>query len=428
MSNTLRYYRSAKREIGFNAFPQRKQNGEFKFTPEQEAILTETKFKSIRKGDDEITQLAKRKQDIKQEMLVYQNPSGKLAAEGKQRAENLQPEIDDVEMRLKDLKQEQDQETSDMLKLGKAIPEQIETVEKFKKEKKSKGFLTIKMILSFLGEWLIGEIFFSYTQWNSLRNEKGIEDMLVRSLSFGVILFLTHLVAHYYRNRRHLVYPVFICFSLFMLIIMLFVPLIINKVYPEGNNLPTIAEQWKLTDTDTARTVVGNPNPIWVDVYRDNETIPAILCFIFFVAMKSFLGAKKKVEENTLEPEQKIETEEEKEAAIMAYRAKKIQETEIRLKDLKARQQDELDEKTGGLQAILSKLEAMETECIEIDRRIAALKTEKEELLKDLEKELNEYSVIFSEVLKNDELKSPLVAIEWQTRQDILNYYKIKAE
>ena len=143
--------------------------------------------------------------------------------------------------------------------------------------------------------------------------------------------------------------------------------------------------------------------------------------------MQSFMNNKKKEEpEQVAEPEAKAETEEEQAARILEYRTEKIQESEILLKELKAKQREDVKDNTGDLQSILTKLEAMKNECVEIDNKNAALKTANEELLTDLEKELNEYNTIFSEVLRKDEVKTQLVSVERQTRQDIINYYKIQ--
>ncbi len=424
MSNTLRYYHAAKKDIGLNAFPHRR-NGEFKFTPGQEEILTEERFKKIRKNGNEIEYLKTRKQKINREKLVYQDPTGKLANEAERQSANWKPEMDEEELRMKQLKQEQKQFIDDMLKLGIVIPAKKEVPKNPAHKNKSTSF-TWKIALSFFGIWFVGEIFMTYVQWNALRNDKGVEDMVVRSLSFGVILFLVHLVAHFNRNRKRLVYPIFIGFSLMMLMTMLFAPLIIGKIYPDAGVLSSTAQQWSITNSNSTLASEVIQSPIWVQVYRDNETIPAILCFIFFVAMQSFMSAKKKTEEQPIEAELKIETEEEKVAQIIEYRAEIIRESENYLRELKAKQQDELNDNTGGLQGILSKLEAMNAECVEIDKKIGEFKTANEELLSALEKELNEYSAIFSEMIKNDEVKYSLVAIEWQTRYDIINHYKIK--
>ncbi|MBK9732384.1 MAG: hypothetical protein IPO83_14100 [Chitinophagaceae bacterium] len=430
MEKVLHYYYQAQKDVRLNSIPHRKPDGTYKWCNGQLEILNGEKFKQLRLNNNEVEHLTNRKTNIKREMLVYQNPTGKLSNEGERLSANYQPEIDDEELTLRGAKSELRKFEDDMLNRGVVIPDgkAKEKTKKPEPKKKSNGF-NFKTIFSFLGIWLVGEIFMTYVQWNGLRNDKGIEDMVVRSLSFGVILFLVHLVAHFNRNRKRLVYPIFIGFSLLMLMTMLFAPLLINKAYPAGDDAATVSQQWSLTNAPATTTGAITTNPFWIEFYRENEMIPAILCFLFFVAMQSFMNNKKKEEpEQAAEPEEKPESLHDHILRRREYLTEKISESESRLKEFKAKQRDEITNTTGSLQDILVKLEAMKNEWAELDKKIAAIKTTSEEFLTDLEIELNEYSVEFLDVLNSDEVKHSLVSPEWQTRNDISNFYKIQIE
>lgn len=427
-NKTLHLYKAAMRDKNLNSIPHRLPDGTYQWSQGQLELLNEAQYSQLRMNNVEIDQLSARQKMLMRESLIYQQPSLKLEADGRNIVESLEPDIAEEELSLRGLKIDLKNFEEAILNRGLHFEDvqvhpDAKSTEQPKKSRESK----VRSVLRFLLIWLVGEAYMTFISWKNLRDTNGIEDLLARSLSFGVILFLLHLVAHFNKATRRPVYSVFIVFALAMLLTMLFAPLAINKMYPDTSSDQASANQWSLID-DAKNEVspVSDGSPMWVSVYRDNQTIPAILVFIFFVAMQSFLSAKKKQQVNEpLTTDAKPVTEHDEVNNRRKYMLGKISEGESRLSQMRLKQKEMLKHNTGSLQDILNKLEANKSQRLEIDKQIAAIKTASEILLSGLEARLNEYSIEFKDVLKSDEIKNTLVSPDWNTRQDIINYFKI---
>lgn len=225
---------------------------------------------------------------------MYQSPAASLEHEGEALAKVYQSEIDDEQLTLKGLKVDLKQFDEDMFNRGHFIEEEKEKPAESKpKEKKPNWFqrTSWKTIFGFLGVWLIGEVFMTYVQWSALRDDKGIEDLAVRSLAFGVTLFLLHYVAHKNKKEAKGIYYTYMVFNLLMLLTMLFVPLALNKLYPLDASA-SVQDAWSLTDNANTGNVTTSEYPFWVEFYRSYEVTPAILSFLFFCGNDKFYEAQ----------------------------------------------------------------------------------------------------------------------------------------
>lgn len=430
MNKTLQYYNDAMKDVKLNSIPSRFPDKSYQWSDGQSEILNQQQFSELRIIISEIEQSTSHRETLKREMLVYQNPTNKLAKEGDTLTQTIQAEIDDEQVALKGLKAELSQYNEDMSNRGFFISEDDDTnISKPIEEKVKEKRFNLKTVFGFLGVWLIGEIFMTYVQWNALRDEKGIEDLVVRSLSFGVVLFLIHFVAHLNKKYNRNIYYIFLGFSLLMLLTMLFAPLAISKLYPIDGNAPSVADEWSITNGNSSTNISVKPEyPFWVQFYRSYEVTPAILCFIFFIGMQSFIQPKGKGL-----PNQEKETAPKSETAHDQIRRRrnhflvKIRECETRINGLHSRQTEVLYPNTDNLNNILKRLETHKMEIIAIEKRIATQKTTFETRLTALENELNNYKTEYLDILRSDSLKFQFINPEWPVRNDILTHFKSRA-
>ncbi len=315
------YYNLALKDVNIGSIPHR--NGStFKWSNGQEAILNQNSYKDLRDLRFNSDLLIKEKNVLLNQMVGLQSSiDTTLEGEDRSRPELLM-EIETEKQKLKQYKNELTQFEKDMVDRG-LWENDRKSHDKKEPRLSSEGKISWKEVLSFLGIWIIGEIFMTYVQWSALRDEKGLSDLFVRSFSFGVTLFLFHWVAHLNKKRESKIYQIYMVFNLLMLLIMLFAPLAINKLYPINSSTITTVSEW--TSTKNISNTNITEYPFWVEFYRSYEVSPAILCFLFFISMVSFKRTKQKPnEEKSIGFEVKEKTMEEQIYARKQYFINKI--------------------------------------------------------------------------------------------------------
>lgn len=427
MSKPLYYYNIAYRDVKLNSIPSRNSDGSYNWTNGMEEILNLSQFNDLRKNYSEISQLEIKKNSILKEMLMYQHPTNNLEKEGESTIKTWQSELEDEQLNFKDLKIDLKQFDEDMFNRGHFI-EQDESSEKNidKNEDKKRKGINWKEIISFLAVWLIGELFMTYVQWSALRDDKGIEDLAVRSLAFAVTLFLLHYVAHLNKKISRRIYSVFMGFTLFMLLIMLFAPIFLNKLYPIIGFASSAQDAWSITNNTNAIDATTSKYPFWVEFYRSYEVTPAILCFLFYVAMISFLKAKhKEGVMQTTEPEEKPKTMKDEIREKRSHLKTKIKESEKQIEELNKKMTSSLISNNTQINNVLKKLQSARNEVLAADKRIAELNVMIKALLKAIEKELNCYQTEYLDILRNDSIKYSFITPVWPDKSgnDIIKYF-----
>lgn len=427
--DNLQFYNDVFRDIHINSLPRRDQKGNYLWPNGQEKIISKPQFKELRKYKSEIEQLKSKKELLTREMLMYQDPANFLDKEGDELAKSWQKEIDEEKLKLNNLNSELEQFDEDMFNRGYFIEENTSSGNKpFDKEVNTKKGINWKVVFRIIGIWIIGEIFMTYVQWNALRDEKGLEDLLVRSLAFGVTLFLLHFIAHKNQKSPRRVFYVYICFNLLMLVIMLFAPLAVSKLYPIDLSNSSVQDIWSLTDQNNTNSGTStNDYPFWVEFYRSNEVTPAILCFIFFIAMESLISITPKKNRELVETKQTEEPFNQNNGIQKKRKHFKarIKESENTINNLQNKLTSALASNTAQITNVLTKLEKNKAEIIGIDVIIDSIKIKQEELFKNLEKELNLYKAEFVDILQNDQIKSNFIKPEWPDRKDIIQYLNL---
>lgn len=428
MEKTVFTYNAALKDVRLNDIPYRLPDGKYKWSQGQLDKLSSTEHNKIRIGWNKLQQLKGQYTNILKEMLVYESAS-----------EQLKTESDEIVTKYKQLDAEAKATTEKLCSELKQFEDGMANrgiifESKPAESKKEISFINriftagtgkkIKSVLFFFISWFVGEIFMTAVSWQTLRNDNNIESIVIRSMALGMVIFLIHVAGHLNKRQKKPVYIIFISFSLLMLLSMLFVPMIINKIYPENVSQPNTT-QWSLSDSDTTTTPVTRI-PILVEIYRGNEiTVPAILCLIFFIAIMALSTINKEEGKD----EKKEEDTDIEGTEINRHRNQLITQINKSIKqeqELNDKQNEEKRKNESELNNILKKLEENDKTANEIDKQITELKTNIEIQLVLIEKDLNQYKIDFEDILRNDEIKSSFVTPEWNNRQDILNFYKIK--
>lgn len=427
MENSEHSFNAAWRDVRLNNAPYYRENGIYVWTQGQLGILSNAKHGQIRLDWNKLLHQQEQQIAILKEMLVYQSTSEKLKAE-----------IDDTTARYNDLIEERcsanEALNNDLSQFEEGLRNRgiiFETKPAanknepglFKKIFPAGTGKKIKSVLFFFISWAVGEIFMTAVSWQMLRNDNNIESILIRSMALGMVIFLIHVAAHLNNSRKKPIYIIFISFSLIMLLCMLFGPMVVNKIYPETDSQAN-STQWSLTDTPVTTSAISQiQNPTWVEIYRGNEiTVPAILCLVFFLAIM----ALNKDAGKSVEKEDNLGSED---TEIRRQRNQLIKQIDNGIKiaeELKQKKKEEVLKNTTELNNILKKLDESNKSVTEFDKQIAGLKTAIEVQLVLIEKELDQYKIDFQDILKNDQVKASFITPEWNSRQDILNFFKMK--
>ena len=426
----LQNYTTVQRDVGLESTPLRKESGQYSWSNGQLEILNRPEFDALGDNKVKIAQLDTSLKNLTEEIIAFEAPTQALEQEGNSLLSEQQQQTEDQQTQLDQFKSSLDQLDKDMLLRGYVPP--ADTAKNSSAEpagaptKKSRPGVTVKEVLGFLLIWLIGEIFMTYVQWNSLRDGRGVEDMIVRSISLGVVLFLIHLVGRFFKKDGRPIHIVFLGFSFLMLFTMLLGPLLLNEAYPPLEAGVGTEALWSLQDgTVDVPENQASPYPMWVNFYRKNDMLPGIFVFLFFVIMQTFVKRKPKMPKKlpptpTAPTTDKTQIEERRQ-----YYIQQIQHLENRLKALRNTQQKALVPNTRQLQDILDELQVKQTEMAGLKSEKDSLLMDNEKLLRKLEMHLNHYQTEYLNVLKNDQVKALVVQPGWPTRQDIKAYFDL---
>ena len=428
--DNITIYNAARRDIKLNDFPHYNEDGTYKFNQGQLSDLNQAEYQQIRLLNVQIDQQVNKAKALRKEIIAFQTPADKMIAEGEKEKGSYSAEIEEEQDNQKILKADRRQYIDDMMIRG-YIPQETNSLAEQEKQPESKPrrkLINWKAVLSFVLIWGTGEVFMTYVQYNSLRYEKGIENIIARSIAFAVVLFLIHYVAHINKIHRRRVYTVFLVFSFLMIFIMLFAPLILNQLYPESNGV-AVAQQWSINSPETATTTPQITNsPFWVELYRKNDMIPGILSFLFFLIMTSLVKKEKKQVEDiqAVQPEITPAPVQDEVARRIDYFDNEIRCSEARLAEIRNAQKLSLHPTTDSLYNIFKTLkdkQQQELSCIETRDRLI---TERQLLLNEVLGTLGKYQLEFIEALNNDPVKCSFVRPVWPVENDIINHYKNK--
>lgn len=423
----LKYYKLAKKDYDFGACPQRNEDATFGFTNGQKIILNQSFYGELSHIYLKDKKASKKINEIVGKMLSLETPAKLIYENGKNIKETNQQKIEALEAQKQNWVGKLEQFEEDMIKRGIIAGNEVISNDT-PSERKEKTPSRLKVIVAFILVWLLGEVFMTYVQWQWLRDEKGIEDLAIRSISFGVALLLVHLVGHLYQKHRKFIYMAYLIFNFLMLFTMLFAPLIINQMYPAEIGME-ISDQWSLSgDAESAMTTGQSNAPFLVELYRSYDFLPGVLCFLFYIMLTVLYKPVKKAETKPekLETELHPETDQEWMAKTIAYYKSKIKELETIIGEMKNEDELRIIPNANKLSQVEEVLVNQQNEVSLLEEEKEKLKIAMEEILKRVEMELDHYKIEFMDILGGDEMRSIIIRPEWPTRDDIKTYYKLQ--
>ncbi|MDN5204580.1 hypothetical protein QQ008_24520 [Fulvivirgaceae bacterium BMA10] len=423
----LQNYNTVLRDIGLESIPIRDEAGSYRWSNGQLEILNQDTFNDLFINKGKIAQVDNSLKDLSKEILAFEKPTAELEQEGDNLLSGNREDVRDLQAQLDQFKTSLTQLDKDMLLRGHIPPVPESTPKEAAASPKKSARVTSKEILSFFMIWVIGEVFMTYVQWHTLRDGKGIEDMIVRSISFGVVLFFIHFVGRLFKQNRRPVYMVFLGFSFLMLFTMLLGPLLLNEAYPPLDENSSTTTEWSLQeDTSNVPSEVEAPYSFWVNFYRKNDVLGGIFVFLFFVIMQTFPRNKaKEVEPEHPVPPPETEAGKNQIEERRQYYVEQILHTENRLRKLNEIQANLIAPNTQRLHGILAELQVKQKEITALKKEKDRLLVENDQLLRKLEMHLSRYQTEYLNVLKNDPVKALVVQPSWPTTEDLKAYFKL---
>ncbi len=426
--NNLKYFRSASSDVALNRYPYR-ENGNINMTPGMREILRKEDFNNIRKINVDIDRLKNRRSEIINESLKYSNTYDTCEGRHSVKVSDYECILIETEQQLAMKEIELKRFITEMEKRGVFIGLQVnddplkEMVSEKIKQNNWKEYITFFLI------YVVTEAFSFFTQFQSLRDFKSIEDVGVRALGILILMASFHYASYLNKRTKSTVYSILMGFNILMISIMMFAPPILHYTYPE-KKIRTDSSAWSINGTAQLQDSIDSKEiPLWVGIYRTIEWAPAVLGLIGSMIIFS-ITPNIVTNNTTISFENKRKRENIK---IDDYSWAKNQL--IGLKD----SVNNLSEKRNNLQLEMQSLKNNSQDIIpiqnildefkkkvdELEEKISYLEIKQDEIIADIESELNEYRTEYHDIISMDEFKRGYLKPEWPDRQDIYNYYKL---
>lgn len=433
MNYTLNYYNQALKDVNLDSIPKRNTNGTYIWSLGQENIINDSQYNRLREINIELKHIAEAKMQMLSQILTFQAPADELDRSSNKALSQLNYQLAEIETDLSAIVLERNQLKRDLINRGYMAKETADDPEIKTEEKKisSKSIFLKKfwkVLFAFL-IWFVLEVFMTAIQWNSLRDEKGTSDIIVRGLSLGILLGFFHLIAHRNKIFKHPLHSAYQIFNIVMIATMMFLPPVLYQLYPSDFGATEASALWSLSDNAIVPENSLTDNlPFLVGFYRSNEWIPAGLSVIFFIFI--FFGLQHSEKKNIVLKEEEQEVNKSmkiiKPAEIrLDFFKKEARELDIKKEKLK-KEIDNIVAKPFDILPIYQKVKALQNECWEIDKNATTLKAEIEAIISKLMLALREYEVEYKDVLKSNEIKSVFIKPEWPEKSDIINYFKLQ--
>lgn len=428
--DSLKIFNLVLRDINLKSIPARNSNGTFIWNSGLLEIIHQSQYLDIKTNLFEIERLRSVKKLQIQDMINSENPTILLENEGKTTKQSNDNLIENAKQDIQLKKAELDDFEQDLMNRGVSIEVKKEKETALETSPEKKEYNRWKYIFSFVLTWIVGEVFMTYVQWQSLRDTKGIEDLFVRSLSFAVVLFLTHYIGHLFQKKRLLLHKIYLITNFGILLIMLFAPLIVNVLYPVNADNINISSQWSIVDEGTVNQSLPIECPMWVIFYRKFEFLPGVISFLLYLAITFFAPKQNKdgicnsQKTDEFKPQVKIETEEEKLRKRREFFMSRLHQAQNECNALEGKKQKELSPNTKILKSILDKLQSQKEKVENIDSKIFELSTLIDTKIIDLNKDFIDYQTQYNDILRKETVFIDRSILTWPTKSDIFDYYK----
>ncbi len=198
---------AAEQDVNTNVFPYKTEDGTFVPTPGQRAIMNQPKFQHITALHIQIAQQVEKAKGLRKEILAFDKPSDKLIGSNEKEKAIFTPYMEEERDHRKIL------QTARREYIGKRMnrgyipkpPVVAQTVTARQPiEGSGKKSWDWKEIRNGLVSWIAGEVFMTATQFHSLHYYRSVDNIVIRSLAFAVVLFIVHRTSHLYKNFKTL--------------------------------------------------------------------------------------------------------------------------------------------------------------------------------------------------------------------------------
>ncbi|WAC12395.1 hypothetical protein [Dyadobacter pollutisoli] len=426
--NDLLIHNCAAKDLRFGSYPRIDTDGNYLFDIGQKEILNQPQYMGeLPKIDQKSQELSLRKATLKKEMLLYGTVTDSLEKEAKDEAEVGNIKVTDEEESLIDQETQLEELEKDM-RLRGLLPNENPAIIQEQKPTTNKQNDKWQILGSFLAKWAITEGVMLIIQWSALRETKGYIDLAVRSFYFGIVILLIEYVSFLNKKTPKTYYKLYLSLTLFILVVMIALPPILNIVYPANVPAADIANQWSIAGATGATKILPRAeHPVWVEFYRSNEYLQAILCVILFIGMQIFTVDTKPAEQPVVQTDPLPEPPEKTFHDQRLQLKGQIKDTDQRIDLLKKMQTETLAKITNTLQGYLKDLSKLKEDILLIDSQTAALKIERETKFKFIEKELQTYQTDFEYLRNSDIIKQhSMTTPPWPTVKDICKHYNIQ--
>lgn len=416
--NDLKTYRLVATDMDKEDFPSRSPEGVYHWSQGQRELLDE-ETETIRSIDQRILVLEKEKEHAIQ-MNSGVNRETLLEMDKEHDAQLKQHEKKIVEAEM-----EKDEAEKILKKHVEAVNSRglnyrpgVKKPKKVKPTNNSEKKINWRLVGIFLGQWVIGEIFMTGVLFQILRDSMGIIDIIYRTLALGLMLGLIHYVDYLNKKNKNIIYKLYIIFNLLMIVGMILLPVLANNGFaPQGTT-----QDWSFSLDE------GTPPPVetsngWIDKL---QLFPAVISFLIFIAIQSFVKVEKK-------PEKK-----EKKATALSEEQlawNKADNLNDQFQKAEAKWKESKNDKVNFVNEYKAKIEALKKNQESLLNRAKSIKEELEtsrknfaQLMSDRFKALEGYRVDFESMLKADETKGNLIRPAWPNEYDFATYYQIKSK
>lgn len=270
--------------------------------------------------------------------------------------------------------------------------------------------------IKFLIKWIALDGITVLIMLSMLRESFSMKEIAMRSLCIGVVLLLLE-SSNFNAIKNVLTNKIVTAYHYFGLLWMMFVPIIIQKVYPP---VSIVSNGWQLTNTGS-----GMPEPnrysVVVETLRNfSSNLPAVLSLAILIGVLAF----SKINKQQNETEKIIEAEK---VDPVTFELNNFDSAIKRLREhidnLKMEQRKEEFIITNRLRIALLEVQELSHEVEIKEMGIKSLAIKIRLSINEVHEECIQYSIQMRSYLLND-TTTALIKAEFPTRYDIINYYK----
>jgi hypothetical protein len=428
MNYTLNNYNQAQMDINLDSIPKRNKNGTYNWSLGQEKIINDSQYNRLREINLELKHLTEAKKHKLNQILTYQAPTDELDRNSNKALNQLNDQLTEIETDLSAIVSERDQLKRDLINRGYMPKETVEDAVKKEEKKKLSKYQTVIKFFKLLIVWLILEAFMTLIQVNSLRDEKGWLEIIIRGMSLGLMIIFFHVIAERNIKFKHPIHIIYQVFTVAMIFITMFLSPVLYHLYPTDFGTADTSALWSISESIIPIESSPTSNlPFFVSFYTKYDWIPAGLSSLFFIVIYFGLHFEEKKEPSEII----IETKETKPKQLVEPTDIKLRYLETETKrfefdrDRIKREIVDIEAKPIDILPIYQKVTTLQIECREIDKKVSTLEVESEVIISKLMLVLNNYEIEYRNILKNNEIKSSFIKPEWPVKEDIINFFKL---